>query len=409
MHDQDSPAADPALDEATSSSTGQPGQPASRKPASPPTSHRAPSAASLAHVEIETRTPRHPSQALLQYPARRAALPGLFPRRSINLLIGSVGSGKTTLALSELERYHAEGRFLSYSLDDEPGDSSSAGPLTAAASRASASASAPDQCGALVCSGTLESLWDRIQSLGLLHLSDLSRFPIRAWEPATADCGIADTLTRLHDEMCVAARRPVHLLLVEGIQLMMTDDSITNLHKVRDFYRVLERFCLDRDVTILGTVASPKARRGESYPILGDRCYGSIAWAQEASTLIGVEACRLDLPEELRPKQRRVVVQVRAKADVEVLYTVMQPDGRLAVQERLAGDEEVGAGVVLDERLAGLPEGKETTMKEFLEWAAGASLSRRTVERWVQGRVTLGMLERQGGTRNRSFVKPRVQ
>lgn len=341
----------------------------------------------LTDVEIETREGQRRSSTS-QHPVRRPAVPGLFPRRSVNLLIGSIGSGKTTLALHELERYHASGQFLTCRLPE---------------------GQKPDQCGAICCSGTLESLYDRITALDLEHLADLTRFPIRDWQITASETSIADTLGRLHDELSRAARRTVHLLLIEGLQLMMPDGKVSDLHAVREFYRALGQFCLDRDVTILGTVGSPKARRGETYPVLGDRCYGSIAWGQEASTLIGVEVCRPDLAEEQRPRQRRVVIQVRAKADIEVVWTLLQPDGRLDVLERPEGDAEVLAGQTLAERLRAAPAGSQLTMRDFLDWGAGQDMSRRTVERWLTGQVALGMLVRQGSNRDRRFVKPSVQ
>lgn len=345
----------------------------------------------LREVEIETRD-RNPGSELMTYPRRRPTIPGLFPRRTVNLLIGATASGKTALVLTQLESYLASGQFLGYQLAPEH---------------------EPDQCGAVVCSGTLESLYDRILALELDILSDLSRFPIRAWDPQTSETGVADTLTRLYDELTVAARRPIRFLLIEGLQLMM-DGKAVDPKATKDFYNILHKFCMDNDVTILGTVGMPKMKRGESYPILGDRAYGCAVWTAEASTLIGIEACHIELPEEARPTYRRVLLQTRASTSMEILYLSMQEGQGAsggAVMTVLSyepdrGRVEPSSEVVLDRLLEQYSVGTEMTKETFRGWGETHGISDRTIERWLQARIMLGSIRAMGTTRNRRYVKP---
>lgn len=343
---------------------------------------------SLRDVEIETRE-RHQSAEEPQprHPPRRAAVPGLFSRRSINLLIGSSTSGKTLLALSQLENYVTSGSFLNHQL---PADH------------------LPDQCGAIVCAGTLESLYNNITSMDLETLSDLTRFPIRDWDPSSGETPL-ETLERLHDALGKASRQPIHFLFVDGLQLMLEGSGkVNDPRAVRDFYKLLQQFCLDRDVTILATIGTAKMRRGESYPLLADRVYGSTVWAQEAETLIGIEQVRLELPEERRPKYRRLIIQPKGRVRSQVIYADFDDQGRLLVIERTADDTDSPIYSDLDGLLDKAAPGTELTKDALLAWGETLGASGRTVERWVASRCdeSLGMLEKLGNNRTRTFRKP---
>ena len=320
----------------------------------------------------------------------RATVPGLFARRSVNLVIGSSTAGKTPLVLSQLENYlmaddHA---FLGYPLPaDQP----------------------PDQCAAIVCSGTLDSLHRRINGMQLEALSDPVLFPIRDWEQLSGETAL-DTLYRLWNLLTRAARRPIRFLFIDGLQLMLEGTGkVNDPRAVKDFYKLLNQFCLNRDCTVLATVGMAKMRKGEYYPILADRVYGSTMWAQEADTLIGIEQTSLHLAEEVRPKIRRVILQPKAHA-ARRLWADFDECGRMVMVDNQINDAENTFYSKLDAVLEAAQPGQAWTRDELNVIGDSVGASPRTLERWISSRCheSLGLLERQGGTKNRTYHKPQV-
>jgi hypothetical protein len=378
-------------------------------------------------------------------PNRHATIPGLLPQCSINLLIGSGRSGKTTLLLSQLELYASSGEFLGYQTHPDR---------------------LPAQLGCLVASGSLDAIHDRIHAMQLEALADPTVFPVADWEPLPEET-LASALRRHHAGLTQAANHPVHLLVIEGIQLMMEGSGkVSDPRAIRDFFKVFDQFCLDRNVTILATVGQAKLRRGEAYPLLADRVYGSPVWAQESQTLIGIEEMHLHLPEERRPSTRKLVIQPRGldgprdeqdQAEVAsqpaksggpaslgasrtrrqpashtnpastpqkrqlpparprrpVVYADFNEQGRLLLTPTDHAEGESSFFYKLDEKLdlvfAEDPD-RALTKQDFVDWADKLDIKLRTVERWLTSRCDdqLGMLERVGGLKNRTYRKPRV-
>jgi hypothetical protein len=317
-------------------------------------------------------------------------VPGLFARRSINLVIGSSTAGKTPLILSQLESYltAADHSFLGY-------------PLPAG--------QPPDQCAALVCSGTLDSLYARIAAMELEALADPVLFPIRDWEPTSGETAL-DTLNRLYSQLCRAARQPVRFLLIDGLQLMLEGTGkVNDPRAVRDFYRLLNQFCLNHDCTILGTVGMAKMRKGECYPLLADRVYGSTMWSQEADTLIGIEQTSLHLDVSQRPSYRKITVNPKFR-NGQNLWVDFDEHGRLELVDLKIEDAENTFYAKLDAILEKAPSASQWTRDQFNTIGDSIGASGRTLERWISSRCheSLGMLERHGGTRNRTYHKPQV-
>lgn len=354
-----------------------------RSPAPPPAE------LDLDMFEIDTReVPRDQLSPELVHRAPKPCVPGLFPLRSVNLMIGSSTSGKTALALSCLETYIASGTFLDYAVKD--GDE-------------------PHQCGAIVCSGNWDILFDRIAHMEMDELSNPIKFPVRDWDPGSSETPL-ETLQRLYGELCHQARQPVYFLFIEGLQYMMEGGGkINDSRAVRDFYyQTLQKFCIEHHVTILGTVGMAKMRKGESYPVLADRVFGSVAWSQEASTLIGIEHTRLDLPEEKRPRYRKVRIESKNKSISRLLYVDFDEQHRLVIMDPSTQNSDSPTFAALDNKLDKAKHGTEWGKDEFLAWADELGVVFRTVERWIASRASddLGMLEKVGNTRTRKYRKP---
>ena len=206
----------------------------------------------------------------------KPTVPGLFNRRSINLVVGTPKSGRLRLILPQLESYANGGSFLDYSLDKDQ---------------------QPEQLGAIVCTQTFDSLWHQVRGLDLESLSNPKVFPIEPWQPATGTetPSDAETLTEAYARLTRAAGAPPRLLLIDGLQLMMTSGQVNHQHHVREFYRGLQNFCMANDCTIIGTVSTAKMKNGESYA-LNARILGSVQWAENADTLIGIAVIDSELP-----------------------------------------------------------------------------------------------------------------
>ena len=91
-------------------------------------------------------------------------VPGLIQRRSINLVIGSSGSGKTNFILPQLNAYAAGDNFLGYRLG-----------------------APPEQLGAITCHRTMDNIYYRVNELELDHLMAIKAFPITYWKPKPED------------------------------------------------------------------------------------------------------------------------------------------------------------------------------------------------------------------------------
>ena len=316
-------------------------------------------------------------------------IPGLLHRQSVNLLVGSPSSGKTLLALSQLEEYAAGKGFLGYPAE---------GDYT------------PVQLGVISATRTLNDMLHSVQPFPLL--SSQSVFPIEAWNSGDTEISELDTLNRIYSKLSETTpqHRPVRLLLVEGIQSLMQTGKVNDNKQVKDFCVRLHRFCESRDVTILGTVGTAKMKKGDYYPLLADRVFGAATWAHESKTFLGIEQIDLHRPISLRPSIRRVIIQV-PDGPGRVLYTDFDDDGRLRVLTEEASDQTSSTEQGLDDQLAQEKEGAEFRRQELNEWGDNLStpVSPRTVQRWIDSRVELGFLQRKGSTRSLTYMKPFAQ
>lgn len=311
-------------------------------------------------------------------------IPGLIPRRSLNLVIGPVKSGRVSLILRQLDLYYSSHQFLDYPLDPDQ---------------------LPEQVGAIVCSRTFKWLFDKVRALNLDALTYPQLFPIESWERKPDEHWTA-TLSRKLDHQTVTAQghRP-RLLLIEDVQMMMPSGKINDPGAVNDFLLELQEFCSEQDIAILGTVGMAKMKAGEDYPLLQQRVMGSVQWANPAATLIGVKILDTNLPASRRSTWREITVMT-SNAAPRTLYADFDLLGRLTPAEKPTRAVESQAEQELDTMLAARKPGEQFTRQDFLAWGAGHSLSIRTVDRWIATRVELGMLEKSGNTNRTVYWRP---
>jgi hypothetical protein len=323
-------------------------------------------------------------------------VPGLFDRCSVNLLIGGSGSGKTHLLFSQLSLY-AEGKgFLRYGVDPETTpDSPSFVPLR------------PVQLGLLGCIHDYDHFF--YTAAKFPGLANPRVFPIRMTTSKDETELDIDNLERAYLQLSDAAGQPIKFLIVEGFQYLLSSGKLSDSKLVRDFCLNVAGFCQEKDLAILGTAGSAKMKRGESYPLLGDRIFGGAAWSQGARTLLGIEQIDLHRPAEERRSVRKIAIQVRGGTQRH-LYADFDEDGRLSLvptpTEALAGSQ---AYLDLDRKLEAENSGTKFTREQLFSWGEEISVTDRTVERWIASRVEVGFLVRVGATRPATYQKPHAQ
>ena len=328
-------------------------------------------------------------------------VPGLFNRQSINLIIGTSGSSKTPFLLNQLENYLSGGGFLDYA----------------------ASPNGPVQMGLIAGAGTQDNILDVLADFSLLD--DQSKFPFEVWNggaipdhehetkfDAKADSrSDLDALNRIYDKLnslLPPAKRPIKLLIIEDFQSLMTSGDTHKIKAVKEFCRNMHEFCQKRDVTIIGTVGTGKAKTYESYPQVADRIPGSHCWGAEMDTLIAIELVDLHKQPESRAEIRRIIVKTR-KAPIAVHFGGFQ-DGRLVVSPSyIPVDAPSPTEAQLDAKLGAVTSGQEMKKRDFLAWAKEMNISDATLERWISKQIDMGTLQREGKANKTVYKKPRPQ
>lgn len=336
-------------------------------------------------------------------------VPGLFPRKTISYIVGSLDSGKTSFALNQLNDY-VEGRgFMGYGIEpQEPSIDPAAQPDPKALTP-------PLQAGAIICCSSESDLRESLEKFPALQ--DTKRFPFamiarlpEGERTLEADMEVLRTAyTQLTAE---ASGQSVRFLLLEGIQYLMSSGKHNDLRKSWEFCRAIREFCEERDITVIATIGMAKARRGEYYPVLGDRIYGSVAWAQAASTLIVLEDYDTEKRAEHRSQMRRVIIQT-CQAATKVLYAGFSEEGRLELVEAILDREKKASPSfgALDRRLEDEIPGKVFTKNDILDWEIKVNdklISERTIERWLStiSDPEMGFLLREGQGKNTTYRKP---
>jgi hypothetical protein len=324
--------------------------------------------------------------------AATATVPGIFRRRSVNLIVGKSKIGRMRFALTQLNAY-ADQQVPTF-LDQ---------PVTT-----------PVQLGCVIGAQADQLLHD-LRAMGLENLTRPGVFPVVSWRPSRAED--SEPLHPLKvpygqlvgSSFCPA---PPRFLLIENLQSLLPSGDATRPKEVASFMDQLQEFAQDRDCTILGTVGTPKMLKGQGYASLPERILGCIQWAEVADTLIGIEGItatpRNGLGKEEAKRYRRVVIMPAGSQEFQVCSR-FEPDGRLV----LCGwpENKVWSATgqpTLEARLGAEREGKRFESDEFYRWGMQAELSERSVRRWIAAAVGAGLLIREGQGPLTVYVKSRA-
>lgn len=316
-----------------------------------------------------------------------ATVPGLFPRRSINLIIGLPKSGRLRFALTHLNTYAdpLTPLFLDHPLHRPP-----------------------EQLGCVLCGKDQEQIWNRVREMGLDNLTTPQSFPIIRWQPSKAiDQGEMEfPLDAPFTKLTIAAGRKPTFLLIEGLQLLMARNEQNEQQAVAIFMDRLQEFANQQDCTILGTVGTPKINYGN----LPHRISGAAQWGEGTATLLGIDPVKATAKNGLTKPEAHTYRMLTLKPSgrpEETHWTRFTSDGRLVITDPPQASILTGQPL-LDQMLALAAPGRYS-MRDFIEWGEKADASPRTVRRWVESNVMYKYLVKEGGTSDAVYVKRSAQ
>lgn len=328
-------------------------------------------------------------------------VPGLFDRHSINIIVGNSFSGKTHLALNQLNDY-IEGRgFLGYGIDEITGQA----------------LVPPVQLAQINCLQSYDQAFHAADCFS--SLKDQQKFPIEQLEiEDDASDGMKTGMIALEEAFQRLLKRlpqgsPPELLYLEDIQSVLNGDRATDQNKTRKLFILLNKFCLRHSITIVATAITPKPTKVETnYLRVTDRIYGAVTWGQVSRTLIGIEYTDLTpRPDTNKPtSERRIKIQTRDALE-RTLYADFDEDGILKLVQKPRVDEAAQNNDKLDAMLELVPAGEIFTRAQFLEWGATLEISESSVDRWIRARSLpeMGFIEKVGQGKNVLYKKPQVQ
>lgn len=267
----------------------------------------------------------------------------ILPARQVHLIGGPSGSGKTTWMCQAFFGDWQEGRPLL-------GHPSHPAPWLYVA-----------------CDRNRESVQHTLARCGL------------AFDPKTM-CSITDfqgsiLLPELHHRFPWA-----RVWFIEALDMMMPEGDINSRRQVASFLRQLSKDCQTHNVTLVGTVHSPKQTQDHHYNNPRDRITGSAAWSAFAETLIVFEPTG--------PTTRHVDLLPR-NAAAESFDFELDDHGLLV----LVADSNTSAETAL-ELLLRSKVGKTIKRGEIDALGATVGISKATVGRIIERFIIRGLLER---------------
>lgn len=277
----------------------------------------------------------------------------ILPRYGIHLLGGASGAGKS-IWLFQFIRQWSAGRNV-MGLEDFD--------------------SYPCPWAYVACDRTGEDTWRTIDQIGFRPDEAL----VMSWDEEVRKPKNLCGLQQLIDELPIQHG----VLFIEDLASLLGDADPNSGGAVRAFMRSLRAISKTRDVTILGTVHTAKARPGDEYKAPRQRIAGSVEWGHYAGTIFLIAQ-----DNEVGP-ERTLWYQPRHHGDGKMALT-MTNQGTLVAQEAEIVE------MALDPRLDDLEDGESFSRINVISWADDKGLSVRTGERWLRTAIENGYVERIG-------------
>ncbi len=324
--------------------------------------------------------------------ASTATVPGIFRRRSVNLIIGKSRVGRMRFALTHLNAYADQVRPAF--LDRE--------------------VIVPVQLGCVIGLQDPDQLLHDLRAMGLENLTRPGAFPVVSYRPSRSDdCEPYHPMKVPYEAFAKLPTCPANpkFLLIENLQSLLPSGEVAKQKDVAGFMDQLREFANHEDCTILGTVGTPKMLKGQGYPSLPERILGCIQWAEGSDTLIGIDEVMETAGNGLNRLEaqwyRKITVMPAGAQEFQVCSR-FEPDGRLVPCDwPQAEGWSVTGQPGLEARLAKEREGKRFGANEFYGWGMQMDLHERLIRRWLKVAVNVGLLAREGQGPATVYIKPR--
>jgi AAA domain len=183
---------------------------------------------------------------------------GLFPSGEVSLIAGASGSGKTTLLLQLILLLRRGEPFFGRKTHSKP---------------------------------YAYLIYDRSEN-GLKRTAKRMGIDVRELNPyrptkleaaaATVDKLIATLLTK-------PEFAETKVIFIEGLDMLVPEGKTSDLTAVAKFLDRLQRLAQDLQLTIIGSVGSPKMKPKDKYQSPRDLIFGSVGWGRKAETIIYLE------------------------------------------------------------------------------------------------------------------------
>lgn len=271
----------------------------------------------------------------------------IIPKHGIHLMGGPSGAGKTTLLLQMLEDWQASMPVLGMK-------------------------SYPGEWAYVSCDRTLREVWATVDRVWRGN-ADEKR--INAWD----ELGLPMTPDSLIQAM---DRLPCQngLLFVDGLTMLMGGLDQNKSKDVITFMKMIQRAADRRKMSILGTVANTKLKKGEDFQDLRWNVAGSNMWGHISSTIFILRKST----NRRTPTNRDLHVLPRNAPELSfVLKQDMEDNGRLRIVSDMSSENELN-DTIMDQMVGSIKPERVVTTSLLCTMGEERGLSKSSVERWIR-------------------------
>lgn len=270
----------------------------------------------------------------------------ILPTRTVHMVSGPSGVGKTTLLLQILNDWTAGKEVLNHQ-------------------------SFPAPFCYINCARGLDEVRAKISNCEFTNLDPQSFLQLPYNRSFSDDVSFEHAL-KLAKQQVPGLR----LLVLDCISVLVpgrtNEDGV-----ISEFMRKLHVACRQDNLTIVGTGVHAKSSEGQRRA----RLSGSVAWGTHVSTMIVMEGA-----EDSEDRTVRILGDSFAP---ETYTFQFSPSGLLV----LTTDDSAAFGA-LDMKLGALQPGEEFETGMAMQWGKDIGCARATIERWLKKRVEDGVIER---------------
>lgn len=135
------------------------------------------------------------------------------------------------------------------------------------------------------------------------------------------------------------------LVFIEGMDMWVPNADVNNFNVVQEFLTALIDVATTWNVAIVGSVGSPKQKAKDKYTLQRDQVLGTIAWGRKAETIVYLE---LSDPEDPNSPRRMTALLRNGPAE---RFNLAWVDGRLEPKEEEPKDDKELEGVAETQKI----------------------------------------------------------